>query len=287
VYLNYERYEGKEVIVTKKLDGNRYAIFVRDDGSVKLYSREGHILDGCEEIEEAMSDFPRGYVYDGEILATNEEGLSSQELYTKTSKILRKKGVKKGVEFHAFDIIPIPEFEKGYWGVCCKQRKSGLKKLIEKMDKHLIKNVDTIYVGEYDFDEIERLSELAKENKEEGIMVQLADASYQCKRTFDILKVKSFESADIRCLDVYEGKKESTKGKLGGVVLDFKGYRVNVGIGFSEQERIDLWKNPDQIIGKIVEIKYFEQFLQDDGTIDLRFASFKTIRTDKTEPSYH
>jgi DNA ligase 1 len=287
VYEHWQRYIGKEIIATKKLDGNRVAVFVRDDKSVKLYSREGHVLEGFVEIEEAFSEFPVGQVYDGELIATNEEGLNSKDLFQKTSKIVKKKGIKKGLEFHAFDILPIKDFELGGFEVSCLRRKEMLAKVVDMMNHPLVQYVAPLYIGELDKEIIDAISEEAKANGDEGIMVQLADAPYSCKRTYDILKVKSFESADIRCLDIYEGKSGKNIGRLGGLVCDFKGHRVNIGGGFSDELRDSIWENPSLVIGKIIEIQYFEEFEDENGELDLRFAGFKTIRDDKTEPSYY
>ncbi|MED3976105.1 hypothetical protein P4639_22165 [Priestia megaterium] len=285
---HWQRYIGKRVIATKKIDGNRCVIFVNDDGTVKLYTREGHVMEGFVEIEEAFSKFPKGQVYDGEILATNEEGLNSKDLFKKTSKIVKKKGIKKGLEFFSFDILPIKEFKQGGFDVSCEERKENLSKVVEMMNDPIVHYLEPLYVGVFDKEIIDDLAEQAKNNGEEGIMCQLADTGYECKRTFAILKIKAMESADIRCLDVYEGKSDSTAGKLGGLVCDFKGYNVNIGGGFDAEQRIELWEDPSLVIGKIVEIQYFEEFESDEtGDLDLRFATFKTIRDDKDEPSYH
>lgn len=288
LYEHWQRYVGKRVIATKKLDGNRCVVFVRDDGSVEIYSREGHIMEGFHEIEDAFAKFPKGNVYDGEILATNEEGLNSQQLFKKTSKIVKKKGIKTGVEFHAFDFLPVMEFENfGGWDMICEQRKKLLAKMVEMMNNPLVHYVEPLYIGEFNKEIIDALAKEAKDNQEEGIMVQLADAPYECKRTFSILKVKAFESADLRCLGVYEGKSGKNVGKLGGVVLDFKGHKVNVGGGFSDEQREEIWSDPTLVIGKIIEIQYFEESEDENGELDLRFATFKTIRDDKSEPSYY
>jgi DNA ligase 1 len=286
VYEHWKRYLGQRVVATKKLDGNRCAIFVNDDGSVQLYSREGHLMEGYVEIEEAFKEFPKGQVYDGEVLATNEEGLNSKDLFKKTSKIVKKKGEKKGLEFHAFDILPIADFKKGVFEIHCERRKEMLARVIDMMNHPLVHYVEPLYIGDFDKEKIDALADEAKKNEEEGIMVQLADAPYECKRTFSILKVKSFESADIRCLDIYEGKSGKNIGRLGGLICDFKGHRVNIGGGFSDELRDEIWENPSMVIGKIVEIQYFEEF-EEDGVLDLRFATFKTIRDDKSEPSYY
>jgi len=283
---NWRQYIGKRIIATKKLDGNRCTVFTREEG-VKIYSREGHPMVGFIEIEKAFEQFPVEQVYDGELLATNEEGLNSQDLFKKTSKIVKKKGDKVGLEFHAFDVLPIEKFNEGGFSIECEKRKAVLKSLIEKENHPLVEYVEPLYIGKFDKELIDKLADEAKNNGEEGIMVQLADAPYQCKRTKDILKVKAFHSADIKCIGMYEGKEESTKNKLGGLVLEFKGYPVNVGGGYSEPEREKYWKNPDLVLGKIIEIKYFEEFEDEDGSLDLRFATFKTVREDKTEPSYY
>lgn len=278
---------GKRVIATPKLDGIRAVVFVREDGAVNMYSREGHEFLEVVDLEKAFSDFPKGNVYDGEFLAHNEEGLNSQELFKKTSKIIKKKGIKKGLEFHAFDFLPIAEFEKGGWEMPTERRKEMVARVIDLMDNPLIKYVEPLYIGEFNKELLDGFADDAKKNEEEGIMVQLADVPYECKRTRAILKVKAFHSADILCLDVYEGKSGENIGRLGGLVLDFKGHRVNVGGGFSSELRDSIWENKDLVLGKIIEIKYFEEFYDDEkDKIDLRFATFKTIREDKSEPSY-
>jgi len=284
---NWRNFIGKKVIVTKKLDGNRALVFVRTDGDVDIYSREGHCLCGFDELEAAFKMFPKGFIYDGEMLATNEEGLNSKELFKKTSSIIKKKGLKTGIEFHVFDIIPIHAFEHGGWDVPCEKRKESLEKVIKRINHPLVKYVEPLYIGEFNKEIIERLSLEAKRNEEEGVMIQLAEAPYECKRTKTILKCKVFQSADVRCVDIYEGKSGKNVGRLGGLIVDYKGHHVRIGGGFSDEERTLFWENPNLVIGKIIEITFFEEFEDENGNIDLRFAQYKTIRHDKTEPSYY
>lgn len=286
---NWREYEGKEVIATLKIDGNRAEAFVREDGTVKILSREGNVIDGCVDIENALSKLKKGYVYEGEILAFNDEELNANELFKKTSSILRSKGVKKGLEFIIFDIIPIDKFEdEGFYDEPCVSRKAYVKEIINDMnDSIFLRHLEPMYVGEFDKELLDNFADQMKDNGEEGIMVQLAKAPYESKRTKNILKYKTFESADIRCVDVYEGIAGKNIGRLGGIICDYKGSLVKVGIGFSEQQREDYWKNPSEIVGKIVEVKYFEEFVKEDDSYDLRFASFKDIRLDKTKESYY
>ena len=282
---NYERYIGKNVIATKKLDGNRCVIFKHEDGMVELLSRTGKELEGYEEIIEAFENFPAGIVYDGEILAINNTGLNSKELFQKTQKIVRTKGEKTGVMFHVFDMLPIADFRNGGCKTDCMSRKEALKKITAIAGHHLIEYVEPLYTGVFDLEIIEKLSEEAGAREEEGIMVQLAEAPYVLKRTFDILKVKVMQSADLMVTGYYEGEGQNV-GKLGGLIVDYKGYEVRCGGGYTKAERSEFWENPDQFIGLIVEVQYFEESQDQHGNLSLRFPVFKTIREDKTEPSY-
>ena len=62
-------------------------------------------------------------------------------------------------------------------------------------------------------------------------------------------------------------------------------YNVRVGSGFTATERDVFWRNPEKIVGKIVEIQYFEVSQNEKGGYSLRFPIFKWVREDKDEPS--
>lgn len=288
--LNFEKLIGKKIIITQKLDGNRM-VAIKDNGKVKFYSRSGKEIEGLRDLEMAMKHLPDGYAYDGEVIAENPNELNSNELFKVTSSIMRKKGLKTGLEYHMFDMVPLKEFMRGVSYSGTFWRKTQLEDTIgvyyENHGRNLLFNVPMRYCGVFDEDLVKAFSKSATEDGEEGIMVQLADAPYVCKRTTDILKLKEFMTCDIRVLDVYEGINGENIGRLGGVIADFKGSKVKVGGGFSREQRIEYWKHPEKIIGKIIEVKYFEEFISENGELDLRFADFKTIREDKDEPSYH
>ena len=284
-----DKVEGKEFCISTKLDGGRL-VGIKENGNISFFTRQGQPMEGLNDIIEELKDFlPDNYVLDGELLLENKDGLPSKDLYRETMKESRKKGIKKNLIFNAFDIIPLEEFRKGKSKDNCFKRKEFLHSLFNK-DYKWIKEVEILYKGK-DTNKIIELLDEAVANEEEGVMVNL-DLPYECKRTDNILKVKKFNEADVRVLGLYEGTGENV-GKLGGIEIQFEHegelYSCNCGSGFSKEERILYWEQPDLLVGKIVTIDYFE-VSQNSKTkqYGLRFGTWKgIIRDDKDDISMY
>lgn len=299
-YLN--KLEGSEIIVTQKLDGHRSICIVKN-GKATFYTRKGLVINGLDIQErEAEKLVERGfggkdYVLDGELLAYNADGLETKDLFRLTTSILRSDSAdKSSVLFNTFDCLPYEEFTTGkskdpFW-----KRKEDLANAfysiyplksvksteINPLAQHL-RIVENIYEDTYHPNVILSLQEEYVEPLGwEGLMINLSDGLYQTKRTSDILKVKEFFNADVLVKDVFEGTGELS-GTLGGVIIDYKGNDVKVGSGFTLEERNTYWANPNKIIGKVVDVQYFEETNnQNDNNISLRFPTIKSIRLDKT-----
>jgi len=67
---------------------------------------------------------------------------------------------------------------------------------------------------------------------------------------------------------------------LGAAIVTYKGKRVRVGSGFSDEQRQQFWANPNSIKGKIIEVQFHEE--TPDGS--LRHPRFVRVREDKTQP---
>jgi len=282
----YKDYKDKltgDFIVTQKLDGVR-SVFIKENGSVKVFSRQGQPIEDLIELLPEFENFPDNTVFDGELLAVNNENLDSKTLYRKTVKITQSKGNKTGVEFHAFDMVPLEDFKQGKSNIICIVRKRGLESLLDSGYKY-IKYVPVLYYGN-DKSKIEPLLQKARNEGNEGIMVNLANAPYSCKRTKDILKVKIMESVDLKVTGYEEGDNKYT-GMLGALVVDYKGFTLKVGGGYTDVDRVEIWKNRDDMIGKIIEVSYFEESENERGGLSLRFPVYKGVRNDKTSPSYN
>ena len=103
---NMQRVQGKEFIITQKLDGNRI-LAIKQNNKVEFYTRQGKPLEGLVELEEDFKSFPNNMVLDGEILLENKNNLNSDELFRETMKECRKKGTKHGLYFNAFDLVTL------------------------------------------------------------------------------------------------------------------------------------------------------------------------------------
>jgi DNA ligase-1 len=279
--------EGAWISISQKLNGNRCFYY-----KGKLYTRQGKEYTGCQHILDDINvinkTFEREMVFDGELIL-DEIGLSDSEAFQKGTGIANSKDKdKSNLKLVIFDLLPVDEFEAGKSSLTYKQRRYWINNVLKcRIYNHTLRNITTVdmfYEG-YDHSEISKWLEYAEERDMEGIMVNL-DAPYQGKRTKDLIKVKKFYTYDLKVVAVEEGEGKNA-GRLGAVVVDFKGNEVRVGSGFSDELRDSIWKNPNSIIGKIIEVKYKEVTKnKDTGAESLQFPVFIGIRKDKEEESY-
>jgi DNA ligase-1 len=270
-------------VITKKLDGNRI-VLVKDKGIIKSFTRQGNQYEGLEEIESDFTDILLdNIVFDGELIADTEG--STHEIYAETTSKARSKGSNKtGLLFHIFDVLSLGEFQSGQSILNSVDRKNMLSQIFKDNDLPHCREVKPLYIGN-DFKQIDILLKYALEQGWEGLMVNL-DRPYVCKRTDSILKVKVMSTCDLRVIGFEEGSGRN-ESKLGALLVNYKGYSVGVGSGFTDADRDYIWQNQDKYLGKIVEIQYFEESKNQDGGISLRFPVFLKLRNDKTEESYN
>ena len=276
----------EEVAVSLKLDGVRCTWLIKD-GKAIAKTRQNKIIQGMNELTKAIEEVfgEQDLFVDGELLATNEEGLSSEDLFKKTSAIVNSKGLKKDLTFVAFDIVSLEDYNNKSNSTPFLERREqlecyvGLKNELVKLAPmyFITDSIDRIY---------EKLDEVVKDNCE-GLMLNKINGFYEFKRTKQLLKVKKFNEGDVLVIDILEGegRLEGTLGKV-EVQFKYKGdiYTNNIGSGFSDEEREYYWEHKDELIGKIVTIKYFEITKNEQGGFGFRFPTWKGreyIRFDK------
>lgn len=273
------------ISISRKLNGTRCA-FVGD----KCMTRQGKEYKGLNHIISDLHKLGlRSCFVDGELLYKNKEGLSDSEAFQKGTGIaMSKDGDKSNLKLVIFDVFPLEEF----WIGKSKEPYSNRKQALLEIENNIrllnvLENVEVVqmcYEGT-DHSKIWKWLDYAEENDWEGIILNL-DAPYECKRTKSLIKVKKFFSCDIQCTGIEEGSGRN-KGTLGSLVCDYKGNKVNVGSGFSDEDRKRIWQHPEDIIGKIITVKYKEETKNKDGGISIQFPVFETVRFDKNEPSYN
>lgn len=277
-----------------KLDGHRtLAFIIFEDGKVsdiKFRTRKGHEITGLSEIKNEMINSlnaikfakTENIVLDGEITVL-DDSTNPESVFQSTSKIIRKDGEKTGLKFHVFDCLKESDFWLGKSRLIYTERRGSIEAMFKNCfvnTKYIVK-VPILYSGS-DVTEIAKWSDKVTKLGHEGIMLNTSGGFYRTKRTPDLLKVKKFHSADIECLGAFRGDGKYSK-TLGGIYVNYKNSKVGVGSGFTDEQRDYYWNNQDEIVGKIVEIKYFEESTnQKDDSISLRFPVFVSVRSDKT-----
>jgi len=274
----------KSFTLTQKLDGIR-CLGIYNNGKVTFYSRQGQPIEGLVEIEADMREWFKndedGWVLDGELLVDNAHELTSAEGYKRTTKVVRSKGEKHGVTYHVFDILPLEDFQFGR----CDQPYINRRMVLEcATDFEHLRVLPVLYAG-YDTDQIMVFLEQARKVNQEGIMININGAPYECKRTKNLLKVKVMQDCDLKIIGYEEGKGANT-GKLGAFIVDYKGNKLGVGSGYTYTDRIRFWEMRDELIGRVISVQYFEETHDVDGNLSLRFPVFKELRETGKEVSY-
>ena len=265
--------------LSQKLNGNR-CVFVNG----KMMSRQGKEFTGLDHI---LSDIQKvvnnGIVLDGELVGKNEEGLSDSANFQKSTGIANSKDADKtSLKYVIFDTLRLEEFQNGKSEYTYKIRRQLLLKLKETIAKHNLKNIEVVqmfYEGT-DQTEIDKWLDYCEEHDYEGCMINL-DSPYECKRVKSLQKVKAFKDIDLMCISVNEAITGKYKGTLGSITCKYKNGTVDVGSGFSDEQRGYYFNNPNEIVGKIITVKYKETTINKKGGESLQFPVFVTVRFDK------
>lgn len=283
----------KEYQISKKIDGIRCAI-VKDKGEVKAFSRQGKEIDGLIDIIEylKMDTFVDG-VYDGELEYTGECDTEEERFQNTCSIVNSKSKEKKNLRLIIFDYIPVNDFFDGCSDVPYKNRIDSCVKMLynaieinPKTPLTSINNLPYYYRGKVTHEQLEAIVETCDKVGDEGIMINDLYAGWEGKRTSNILKFKKNLIADVEVIDMTEGEGKHL-GVLGSIKVRFyyneKFNYCYVGSGFTDEERKRFWNNPEEILGKIVEVKYQKiTKAEDSEDYALGFASYNhRIREDK------
>jgi DNA ligase-1 len=282
-------HEGKlagEKLVEVKLDGVRVITIVWPDGRVLQFSRNGKELVNFEHIKEQFKfvagiggHFDEPMVFDGEVMSSSFQDLMKQ--------VHRKSDVKSDdAVLNLFDVLTLAEFEQGFSET--KQiRRSEILANWHSVYETALPNVQVVGQELVDLDtevgqkQFRDINARAIDGGYEGIMIKDPNAIYECKRTASWLKLKPFIEVTLEVKDVEEGTGRNV-GRLGALVCegddDSRHIRVNVGSGFSDDDRDTFWNSRNDVLGKLVEVRADAITQNQDGSYSLRFPRFLHFR---------
>ena len=285
------KFEGKlkgKVSMSLKMDGIRCSALVDNDGNIQFLSRQGHKILGLNEITDAIEKLGlKGYFIDGELIKINTDNIASDDNFRLTTKIVNSKtDDKRGLEFVVFDITPIEDYYNGKSNLPYEQRLELMNELIGDGNK-FVRLVEKFGITDNVEEVYQKLNEVVADGKE-GLILNTLNGVYSFgKRPKDILKVKAFSDADVLVIDILEGEGR-LEGKLGKVKVQFKYegkiYTSFVGSGFNDVEREYYWEHKDELMNKVITIKYFEISKNEKDGVSFRFPTWQGkeyIRTDK------
>ena len=277
-----EKVVGKKIIEVK-LDGVRVITIVYPDGRVDQFSRNGKELVNFPHVKEQLAKIAKGFtepmVLDGEIMSGSFQDLMKQ-IHRKSS------ATANDAVLNLFDALPLAQFETGESATTQEVRSEWLRTWFEANEATL-PNVTVVAQETVDLDTDEgqvrykEINTMAIAGGYEGIMLKDATAGYKCKRSVAWLKLKPFIEVSLAVTAVEEGTGKNI-GKLGAFVCegvdDGRDIVVNVGSGFSDDDRAAYWNARDEVVGKVVEVRADAITQNQDGTYSLRFPRFLRFR---------
>ena len=241
------------------------------------------------------------FVFDGEMCVIRSDG--SEDYRTIVSEIKRKSYTVQNPRYLVFDMLTYHDFKN----LTTKDRtfSKRLESLKQFLPLYTDKSPSSFSIikllPQLPFTEemFLMMSEQSEKNGWEGLMLR-KDAEYTGDRSNDILKVKRFETEEYEVQDVVFGDITIINEDTGlqekietmvSVIINHVGLntntneqdtnQINVGSGFSQQERRTFYENPNLIKGKTISVQFFEKTRSRDGKESLRFPTFKGLHGKK------
>jgi DNA ligase-1 len=264
---------------SRKLDGVR-CICRKENDIVTFFSRSGKEFLTLDNLEFEIKDIPGDFILDGEICMVDKDG---NEDFQGIMKQIRKKDHQiENPKFFVFDYLTLEEFDNKIGTVPLTERLiNGINNLPLTINSNMLE-----FLPQEQLTTEERFTEIkiaAEDAGFEGIMVR-KNVGYEGKRSHNLLKVKKFHDAEYTVLGTTnafirwtENGKQVERECLSNITIEHKGCKVNVGSGFSKEQREMYFESPQDIIGKTVTIQYFEETKNQNGGFSLRFPVLKHV----------
>jgi len=288
-------------LASRKLDGVRctcfFTVVARETSDIHFYSRTNHEFFTLDNLKPYVAEIGSAietdgqYVFDGECCSINENG---DEDFKSIMKVITKKDYTiENPAYRVFDFLTLDEFMMKVHSPIFSERYETMRALIQEAVEHSSNPKELFFAiqpllqerirSQEDFS---RWKDYVATNNWEGFMLR-KDCPYENGRTKNLLKVKEFFDDEFIVNSIEIGDKtysEPGKGNVEykncctGLNITYKGNTVTVGSGLTRAQSVDWAKDPSKIIGKTINVQYFEETTDDKtGLPSLRFPTLKYV----------
>lgn len=265
--------------------GSVTTMMTRNGNTLSIPSLQEHL--SCGAFDNLALEGELVYSLDK---ATREEGNGT---ITKIVKGTASKDEEDGAMYQVWDCIES----------CCYSPKSKFHKTNKERRQHLESKMDDYAIWCVDNNVAPKITLIPRNENVtiaeafaifeqyvrdgyEGAILKDMDAHWTDNgKPACSVKIKRKEPADLLCVGFYEGEGKAA-GMLGGLSLQSScgEVKVNVGSGFTDADRIEIWNNREKFIDMVVEVEY-DSLTEDKKTKQksLFLPIFKGWRYDKNE----
>jgi DNA ligase-1 len=263
--------------VSRKLDGVRCICFIQD-GKARFFSRNGKEFLTLGKVAKEIKRLGiTDLVLDGELCLMNEDG--SDDFQGILKQIQRKDHTIENPRYQIFDILLPEEFAGDLDSYLFSSRIEGRTQWLNLDDSNILEMLPQVRIT--DEDALEELKAQSKDSNWEGLIAR-RDTRYKSGRSKDMLKIKEFFDAEYVVTGLIMGPqrvivngKEIEEEMLSAVTIDHEGSQVQVGSGFTIEQRRHYYQNMGEIMGATITVQYFETTTDQHGNHSLRFPVFK------------
>jgi ATP-dependent DNA ligase len=248
-------------VLEPKYDGWRALMLIEPTGVIVVGGRNNKTYTGqVPYIEDGLRlALPPNTVLDGELIHPDGWGRVQSAMTTK--------GGLPGLTFVCFDVLQV--------------NGNDLRALPWENRRQVLEMIDPWPAHSYltptgVADEATHIRML--ELDMEGSVIKLRDSTYQSgRRSSSWRKLKAIASEDCQIIGFEDGK-NGRSGEVGAIVVKLPSGVTTTASGMTDKVRADMLANPDNYIGKVVEITH-------NGVLDsgkLRHPRFKRMRDDRS-----
>lgn len=269
-------YLEENYIAQAKYDGCNMTVVIEEDGSGKAWSRTGEEVKCALHIIECLSALNVPGAYLGEFWHGDVP-------FNEISGAFRRQSAQAlDMQFVVSDFLTLEEWREGASDVPYVERVERLPAAMQ----HMPMCRTPVYLAQ-SFGHLSEVPEwgdaqavcnaLVKAGGYDGLILRHPNGAWRRNdsgKDGEIIKVKAKVSYDLRVVDTLPGKGKHV-GRIGSLVVEYRGQRLGVGTGLSDKDR-----ERTDWVGKIVEVEALGE--SSEGL--LREPRLKGERHDKVEP---